>query len=81
MMNPSLTAADTVGEPEGLLVGAVLIEGLAEGCELIEGDDVVVGEAEGLVEIVGAAEIEGEAEGVPLGLIDGISLGDTVAMT
>jgi hypothetical protein len=81
MTNPSLTAADTVGEPEGLLVGAVLIEGLAEGCELIEGDDVVVGEAEGLVEMVGAAEIEGEAEGVSLGLIDGISLGDTVAVT
>ena len=79
-MDPSLTAADNVGESVGLLVGAVLIEGLAVGFELIVGDDVVVGPAEGFEEIVGATETVGEAEGESLGLDVGTSLGDTVAV-
>ena len=74
-----LTAADTLGEAEGLLVGAVLIDGESVGCALTVGDDETVGPVEGFIDIVGAAETVGEAEGALLGLTDGTSVGDTVA--
>ena len=54
-----LTAADTLGEPEGLLVGAVLIDGESVGCVLTVGENETVGPKEGFTDIVGATDTDG----------------------
>ena len=77
--NTSLTATDMVGEPEGLVVGATLMDGEPVGCVLTVGDCVRVGAYEGSTDIVGAVDAVGEVEGAPLGSAEGTSVGDVVA--
>ncbi len=68
-----------VGESEGLMVGATLMDGEAVGFVLTVGDCVRVGAKEGSTDIVGAADTVGEVEGTILGSAEGTSVGDKVA--
>jgi hypothetical protein len=49
------------------------------GCALKVGEEVAVGGEEGCEEIVGEEDTVGEVEGISLELVEGTSLGDTVA--
>lgn len=59
VLGDEVGAADTLGEPEGLLVGAVLIDGESVGCVLTVGENETVGPKEGFTDIVGATDTDG----------------------